>query len=202
VPRAMPLPADERRASLIEATEPLLEEFGRDVSTRQIAEAAGVAEGTIFRVFSTKEALVEAVLEEVFDVSGVCEQLLTIDPDLALETRLEFAISILQARIRRVFKLFHTLRLSRRTPEDHEQFRRRQEADNQRLNAALAEVLKPDESRLRLDPITAASALRTITFSLTHPILSEPKLADPERIVDLVLHGIVHSQASRSRPSC
>ncbi len=46
--RATPLPLDERRAALIAATEPLLEQFGRDVSTRQIAEAACVAEGTIF----------------------------------------------------------------------------------------------------------------------------------------------------------
>ncbi len=202
MPRATPLPADERRATLVAATEPLLEEFGRDVSTRQIAEAAGVAEGTIFRVFSTKEQLIDAVLDEVFDVSGVCDQLGTIDPYLSLETRLEYAVSILQARIRRIFRLFHTLRLSRRAPENPEQFRRRQQADNERINAALAAVIKPDQDRLRFDPETAASALRTITFSLTHPILSEPKLTDPQRIVDLVLHGIVGPQPVRKETQC
>ena len=202
MPRATPLPADERRAALIAATEPLLEEFGRDVSTRQIAEAAGIAEGTIFRVFSTKEALIDAVIDEVFDISATCEQLGTIDPDLALETRVELAVSILQARLRRVFTLFHTLRLSRRGPEDHEQLRQRQLSDNERLNAALAAVLKPDENRLRLDPDTAASALRTITFSMTHPILAEPELADPHRIVDLVLHGIVHPHPLQKPSPC
>ena len=39
---------------MIAATEPLLEQFGRDVSTRQIAQAANVAEGTIFRAFATR----------------------------------------------------------------------------------------------------------------------------------------------------
>jgi len=202
VPRATPLPPGERRAALVAVTEPLLEEFGRDVSTRQIAEAAGVAEGTIFRVFSTKDELIDAVLDEVFDIAAVCEQLQAIDPDLSLEARLEYAVSILQARLRRIFKLFHTLRLSRRAPENPEHFRRRQEADNERLNQALVTVLKPDENRLRLDPETAASALRTITFSLTHPILNEPKLAEPQRIVDLVLHGIVHQQPAKKRASC
>ena len=82
--RATPLPPDERRAALIAATEPLLEQFGREVSTRQIAEAAGVAEGTIFRAFPTKEALIDAVLEEVFDIQRTCDELAAIDPALPI----------------------------------------------------------------------------------------------------------------------
>src|SRR5215218_8883901 len=184
------MPRDERRAALIAATEPLLEQFGREVSTRQIADAAGVAEGTIFRVFATKESLIDAVLDEVFDISRTCDQLATIDESLDLEARM------MQA----VIALFHALRLHRRPPENHDDFRRRQQADNEQLNAALAALLKPDVDRLRLDPGAAASALRTITFSLTHPILSEPKLSDPARIVDLVLHGIAKPQPEKQAP--
>jgi len=184
---------------LIAATEPLLEQFGREVSTRQIAEAAGVAEGTIFRAFPTKEALIDAVLEEVFDIQRTCLELAEIDTSQPLEPRLCSAVSVLQERLRRVFALFHSLRI--RPPEqDAKAFKERQRSDNAQLNAALAALLEPDRDRLRLAPEEAANALRTITFSLTHPILGDQRFTTPAQIVDLVLHGI--SNPSTERPSC
>ena len=48
---------DERRAAVLDAAIPLLMENGIGVTTRQIADAAGVAEGTLFRVFDDKRAL-------------------------------------------------------------------------------------------------------------------------------------------------
>jgi AcrR family transcriptional regulator len=199
VPRATPLPLDERRAALIAATEPLLEEFGRDVSTRQIAEAASVAEGTIFRAFATKEALIDATLEEVFDSERTWAELAAIDRELSLDDRLVAAVSILQARLRRIFALFHSMRL--RPPTDNpEAFHARQQAENDRLNGIVAELMFPDLDRLRIDPVEAASALRMITFSLTHPILGDGRLAEPRQIVDLVLHGIAHP--TTERPPC
>lgn len=189
VTRAAPLPLDERRAALIAATEPLLERFGREVSTRQIAEAAGVAEGTIFRAFATKEALIDAVIEDAFDTHRTCNELAQIDPGLSLEERLCAAVVILQDRLRRVVTLFGSLRL-RREAHDHDRFRAKQQADNELLNSAIASLIEPDRDRLRLDVMEAASALRTITFSITHPILGDQRLAQPRQIVDLVLYGI------------
>ena len=188
VTRATPLPPDERRAALIAATEPLLEEFGRDVSTRQIAEAASVAEGTIFRVFSTKEALIDAVLEEVFDVQRTCDELRRIDLALDLQTRLVAATQVLQTRLRKVFALFHSMRLGPR-PDQHD-FRARQKIDNERLIAEIVGLLEPDRDRLRIPPDEAANALRAMTFALTHPIVNNGREPRPEQIVDLVLHGI------------
>ena len=186
--RAAPLPLDERRAALIAATEPLLEQFGREVSTRQIAEAAGIAEGTIFRAFATKEELIDAVIQDSFDIHRTCDELGQIDRGLSLEERLIAAVVILQERLRRVFALFGSLRLRKEAP-DHDSFRTRQQADNELINGAIAALIGPDQDQLRLAVMEAASALRAITFAITHPILGDQGLADPEQIVDLVLHG-------------
>ena len=45
---------EDRRKAILEALIPLLVEQGGDVTTKEIAEAAGIAEGTIFRVFPDK----------------------------------------------------------------------------------------------------------------------------------------------------
>src|SRR5690606_37425187 len=65
--RATPLPPDDRRLAIVEAVVPLLVEQGPTVTTRQIAEAAGVAEGTLFRVFPDKRTLLMAVAEHLLD---------------------------------------------------------------------------------------------------------------------------------------
>src|SRR3954469_20425754 len=86
--RATALPASERRAEIIAATLPLVLTHGSAVTTRQIAEAAGIAEGTIFRVFPDKESLVAAVIESAFDATSTDAALAGIDAALPLESRL------------------------------------------------------------------------------------------------------------------
>ena len=112
------------------------------------------------------------------------------------------AVVILQERLRRVVTLFGSLRL-RKEAHDHDSFRAKQQADNELLNSVIASLIKPDQDQLRLDVMEAASALRTITFSITHPILGDQRLAEPQQIVDLVLHGICgHPSPDRERTSC
>jgi len=198
--RAAHWPLDELRAALIAATEPLLERFGREVSTKQIAEAAGIAEGTIFRAFATKEALIDAVIEDAFGIQRTCDELAQVDLALSLEKRLVAAVVILQERLRRVLALFGSLRL-RKEAHDYDSFRAKQQADNELLNSAIVPLIKPDQDQLRLAAIEAASAVRAITFSMTHHILGDQRLAEPQQIVDLVLHGICRSTSSHGAPT-
>ena len=80
--RAAALPPEERREALIAATLPLVLEHGTEVSTRLIAEAAGVAEGTIFRAFPSKDELIEAVVTSAFDPSSLVEGIAGLDRSL------------------------------------------------------------------------------------------------------------------------
>src|SRR5437763_11080507 len=97
--RAVALPADERRRMIVDATLPLLLQNGEMVTTRQIADAAGIAEGTIFRVFEDKDAVIAAVIERALDAEPLELALQQIDTDQRLETALEAAVIVIQQRV-------------------------------------------------------------------------------------------------------
>src|SRR5690242_2654228 len=86
--RASSLPPDERRSMIVAATLPLLLEHGDRVTSRQIAEAAGIAEGTIFRVFADKDEVIVAVIESALDQEPLEVALNDIPAELAFEERL------------------------------------------------------------------------------------------------------------------
>jgi AcrR family transcriptional regulator len=67
----MPLPirADARRSreAIVAAFQRLAEERGADVPMYEVARAAGVGQGTLYRHFPTRSALVAEVFEQVID---------------------------------------------------------------------------------------------------------------------------------------
>jgi AcrR family transcriptional regulator len=65
-PAARPLRADARRnhARILQAADAIFAAEGPSASTDEVARRAGVAIGTVFRHFPTKEALLEAVVVE------------------------------------------------------------------------------------------------------------------------------------------
>jgi AcrR family transcriptional regulator len=180
------LPPSQRRAAIVEATLPLLLTHGAGVTTRQIAEAAGIAEGTIFRVFPDKEHLINAVIDAALDSKSVDAALAAIDPALPLESRLVAAVDILRRRFADILQLrtvVEMMRISSGTPTVPD----KHHTPDLRNLAALFER---DRDQLRRDPLEAAHLLRGLTIAGTHPgLIRDEPLASAE-IVSLFLDGV------------
>jgi AcrR family transcriptional regulator len=188
VPRARPLSPAERRSSLVSATLPLLYTYGRDVTTRQIAEAAGVAEGTIFRVFDSKEALVAAALDKAFEPGELLVRVREIDPEQPLRDRLLSITSILQQRFRATFGLMRAMGEfgppRREKPPEHV-------ASLEEARRAMVEVVEPDAALLSVPPATLIHVLRLLTFAGSNEQIADGRLLTPDQIVDTLLHGVL-----------
>jgi AcrR family transcriptional regulator len=172
------MPAEERRSMIVRATLPLLLEHGEMVTSRQIAEAAAIAEGTIFRVFADKDALIAAVIEMAFDVEPLERALGAIDATRPLEECLVAAIDVLQQRVIDIWRLVSSVgtRFHERT--------HRSMADSDAMTA----IFEAHRSALIVEPAAAARLLRALTLSTTHPMLAGEPMS-PSDIAELFLHG-------------
>lgn len=189
-PRAPALPALERRQALVEATTPLLRCHGLAVSTKQIAAAAGVAEGTIFRVFESKDELLDACLRDAFDPVPLLVGLQVVDRDQPLRARAIAVTALVQRRFTEVFELMIAMGFT--SPPDH--LHDPDEGTNRswqaRTLAVIEELLADPRGELRVSPGEFARYLRLLTFSGSHPLISQHQPLTPEEIVDTILFGL------------
>lgn len=193
--RARRLPPDERREALIAATLPLVLRNGPGVTTRQIAEAADVAEGTIFRVFPDKDALVRAVAQRACDPKQTLLELAAVDDRLPLRARLVAVVEIVQRRLRGIFSLIDALGLP--GPPPHEPTR----STNDAFRDAIVAVIGADAVLLRVPPAELATTLRMLAFSATHPRINEGHPLTATEIVGLLLDGLLH-RTTGGNPPC
>jgi AcrR family transcriptional regulator len=182
---------DERRAALIAATIPLLHEQGMEVSTRQIARAAGVAEGTIFGVFQDKNSLVVMALIQALDPQPTLDALARIDRGLDLRLRLISAANRINERFTGNARLLSAARMLVLTNDAHPEARKQMAETREKLLASLTAVIEPDAHRLRRSPAVVARLLLQFCGANTYGPYGDPARFDAAEMVSLLLDGLL-----------
>jgi len=185
----------ERREMLVAATLPLVVQHGLNVTTRQIAEAARVAEGTIFRVFPDKEALIKAAVAKALDPGPVFVELSAIDLELELRDRLVAVTGVLQRRFVMVFNLLIASGMHH-PPEDIAKHRAAARPTHAAIMDEICRILEPDRDRLRCSVPEVVRVLRLLTFSGSHPLISDGQMLNPQQITDVLMYGTLRDRAA------
>jgi len=189
--------AEDRRQAIISATTDLVLEHGPEATTRQIADACGIAEGTLFRVFESKDDILAAVVEQLLDPRFVIDEIAALPPtDHAADT-VRALVAVVEGsttRIRSVMMALHNAqnesdRRRNHGPRDKTKFFDDQVA----IGRSMARVLAAHEGDLRVDPDTAATFIFTMVFAGNLPAV--PKLNDPHVFTDLLVHALVKEPA-------
>jgi AcrR family transcriptional regulator len=178
MPQRSPVMAPEdRRAAIIEATIPLLLRDGMQVRTREIAAAAGVAEGTVFRVFEDKESLLAATVRTVCDGRDMEAAIAVIDPSLSFEAQVTLAVEILQQKFVDVMQLLAAA--GPRVP-----------VPQLSTYPALTKLLTPFADRLAFPPDRAAANIAAMVVAMSLPSIRTGAPLSPGEISHLALHGV------------
>lgn len=187
--RARPLSVEERQASIIDAVIPLLAVHGRDISSKQIAEAAGVAEGTVFRAFGDKDSIIAAAIARFLDPEPLRHELRAIDPEFDLHTKVLSIITIMQRRFGEIFRVMALVGHER--PQHEHEFTT--------FIGIIADILAPELGELAWPADRIAHMLRLVSFASAFPRLNDGVEFTPGELTDMVLHGLV-GDAARHHP--
>jgi AcrR family transcriptional regulator len=191
--RATRMTADERRAAIVDSTLPVLLAQGPDLSTREIAAAAGVAEGTIFRVFDSKEELIKAVIDAAMRPSTTLAALAALEPQ-TLDQRTEAVLEILTHNVQRIRSLFSHLAKAGVQPHPPKGHNHDHRDGRAQVIAATATAFADYADQLTVPTETFARLLSAMAFATSFDVTTSDTPASPATLARLVLHGVAKGE--------
>ena len=190
--RAPAMSVDERRAAIVAVAVPMLLDSGGSVATGEIAAAAGIAEGTLFRAFRDKQALFSACLHAVLESDAEVTQIERIDRSLPLVERLTEGVRAVSDFQNRMWSMMVALRTAGINARDEDHKLDGPPRTMIRISTAIAALF--DADALRVAPDLAARLLLGYVFSNR---LQNEGLGDTgaglDELVDLFLNGILRT---------
>ncbi|MGH3445308.1 MAG: TetR/AcrR family transcriptional regulator [Nocardioidaceae bacterium] len=203
--RAAPMAPDERRAAILDAVIPMLLEHGPEMTTREIADAAGVAEGTLFRVFEDKPSLLMAACWRIMRPENVTRWLGGIYRDAPLEVKIREIVTTMADGVERVMAVLMAVRTlahgdpahvpSRPHGEGGEDPRAFMAESNRVMLETLTDLFRPDADLLRVSPERAAVLTRGLVYGTHQPGMDAEQRPSVDELVDVLLAGLTRDGA-------
>lgn len=183
--------AEDRRAMIVHAVLPLLVEHGANVTSSQIARAAGIGEGTVFRAFKDKDELFDACTAEALKPDHVLDAIAEIPLDQPLEDRLVEAAEALGAHLERMGALMGALHASGRHRGHRGGGKGGRRESMAAIREAMVDLFTPEQDRLRLPAEQLAALFLTLLFGGRR--LASDDAPTTRQVVDFFLHGAVEA---------
>ncbi|MET9243811.1 TetR/AcrR family transcriptional regulator [Nonomuraea sp. NPDC003709] len=207
--RAPAMSPEQRREMIVRAALPLVVEYGTSVTTAQVARAAGIGEGTIFRAFGDKETLLAACMAAAARPDDTLAHVAAIALDVPLEERLIEAAETLRGYLARMGAVAGALAASGGLRRDPRLLGAPSEASGQGSGApseASGDAPSGASERPQEGPGRALSG-REASMAATREVLSglfEPERDDlrlpPERLAEAFQFLILASGRGGSSP--
>lgn len=171
---------------IVDACIPLLFEHGAAVTSRQIADAAGIAEGTLFRAFGDKESVIQAAVERFLDPDPIRRSLSYIDPESSLEQKVSDILFQLRSRFTGIMGIMSAIGMKGRPPGS---------ADVRgELVDVITRVLEDESARLRVPPAQAAYIIRIVAFAASIESFNDDYRLETTDIANFIVFGIGKGQ--------
>jgi AcrR family transcriptional regulator len=189
--------AADRRRAILDVAVPLLLEKGSSMTTAQVARAADIAEGTIFRVFPDKSALVFEAVKATMDPARVADAIRAIGPSAPMTAQLAEAARVLRDHFNQMTALGESLRSVSALPGARQRdVGKLIKESSAVISAALGEVFERHRAALRVPPSSAIAAFRGLVFASAHPLLPPRERLAIEEAVTILLSGIAKHEGT------